>query len=158
MKRKGKKKDKLRGHRSHGKGNTKNKRGAGTRGGRGRAGSHKHKFNKYHSEFGVKKTLKAKPKINTVNLSELNELIEKIINEKKAVKEKNLIVIDGKKLKIQKLLSRGNLKEKVLVRNMLYSKKAKEKLLENGSKIEGMNEIEAIEKDEFELVEGEKEA
>ena len=46
------KKNKLRGNRTHGKGNTKNHRGAGSKGGRGRAGSHKHKFSKYYKTFG----------------------------------------------------------------------------------------------------------
>ena len=54
-----KKKNKLRGQRTHGGGGTKNRRGAGCRGGVGKAGSHKHKFSKYYVEFGIKKKLKA---------------------------------------------------------------------------------------------------
>ena len=43
-KRKGKKNRKYLGTRSHGKGNAKNRRGKGSKGGWGRAGMHKHRF------------------------------------------------------------------------------------------------------------------
>ena len=70
--RKRKKKNKLRGHRTHGKGDTKNHRGAGSRGGVGRAGSHKHKFTKYYGEFGTeKKKVAGKPIGPSINLDQI---------------------------------------------------------------------------------------
>lgn len=131
-----KKKIKLRGQRTHGKGNTKNRRGAGCRGGRGKAGSHKHKYSKYYLVFGTKRKLKPKRKERAINLDELNKEIEVWVREKKVEKEKGLLIIDGKKLGLEKILSVGNIDEKVLIRNLPVSKKAKEKIEKAGGIVE----------------------
>ncbi|MBN2127047.1 MAG: uL15 family ribosomal protein [Candidatus Diapherotrites archaeon] len=143
-----KKKEKMRGHRSHGKGNTKNKRGAGCRGGRGKGGSKKHKFTKYYMEFGAKRTLKAKPQGKAINLSEINFLLEKIQE-----KENGFIVFDGIKTGYSKILSKGTLNQKVLFKNVTASKKAIEKINESDSKIQGLEETEFAEDEEFEAEE-----
>lgn len=131
-----KKKNRLRGQRTHGKGNTKNKRGAGCRGGRGRAGSHKHKFSKYYMTFGVKRKLKAKEKPKAINLDELSERLAKLGREKKVEKEGDYIVINGNTLPVSKILSTGLISEKILVKNLAVSKKAKEKIEKAGGKVE----------------------
>ncbi len=136
MNSKRKKKEKLRGKRSHGKGNTKNKRGAGSRGGRGKAGSKKHKFTKYYTEFGNKKKLKPKTRGKAINLNDVNLLIEK----KDFEKQNEFIIFDGEKLKISKILSKGTLNQKVLFKNINASKKAVEKINNSGSKIEEKEE------------------
>ncbi|MBN2066869.1 MAG: uL15 family ribosomal protein [Candidatus Diapherotrites archaeon] len=131
------KKNKVRGNRTHGKGDTKNRRGAGSRGGRGRAGSHKHKFTKYYGEFGTeKKKLREKTTVNAINLDQLQQQLPKMLAEKKAVKEGNSIVIDGNKIGFGKILSMGNLKEKLVARNIRASKKAMEKIEKAGGKVE----------------------
>lgn len=122
--RKRRKKHRLRGNRTHGKGNTKNKRGSGIRGGVGKAGSHKHKYSKYWKEFGVKKNLKAKRRLEAVNLEDV---------------ERNLSwgnEIDGKKLGFSKVLGKGFLSRKVVFRNVSVSKKAKEKIEKFGGIVE----------------------
>jgi large subunit ribosomal protein L15 len=136
VERKRKKKNKLRGQRSHGKGNTKNKRGAGCRGGRGRAGSHKHKFSKYYSDFGVKRKLKAKQKRDSINVGEIDSKIEKWIEQKKAERKNDLVVIDGKKIGIQKITGRGIIKEKILVKNVKLSEKARTTIEDADGEIE----------------------
>jgi large subunit ribosomal protein L15 len=141
-----KKKEKLRGKRSHGKGNTKNKRGAGCRGGRGKAGSKKHKFTKYYAEFGKKRKLKAKTQLNAINLSDINSLLE----NKKFEKENSFIVFDGIKTGYEKILSKGTLNEKILFKNIIASKKAIEKINESGSKIEEIESKKETEKKEEE--------
>ena len=131
-----KKKNKLRGNRTFGQGNTKRRRGSGSRGGTGRAGSHKHKFSKYYVDFGVKRKLKAKEKGEAINLGQLNELLPRFLVEQKAEKKGNMIVVDGKKMGIAKLLGAGKIEEKVLVRNVSLSGRAKEKIEAAGGKIE----------------------
>jgi large subunit ribosomal protein L15 len=132
--RKRKKKNKLRGNRTHGKGNTKNKRGAGSRGGRGRAGSTRHKRMLFLTEE-KKKRLKPKKKLAAINLKELEKLLDKLESEKKLVLDNGLIVVDGKKLGFGKVLSRGNIKRKIKLINAKASEKAYEKIINAGGTI-----------------------
>ena len=128
--------NKLRGRRTHGAGDTKNRRGAGSRGGRGRAGSHKHKFSKYWMTFGMKRKLKAKKKMISVNVQE----IYKFLDDKD--------VLDGKVKGIGKILGKGELKKKITVRNVKVTEQAAEKIRAAGGKIEGMED--SGEDEEFE--------
>ncbi len=136
--RKGKKKDKQRGMRTHGKGNTKNSRGAGSRGGRGRAGSHKHKFTMYYDDFGGQKAMKPRPKNRALNLCELEMELEKLVAKKKVEMQGNTYVIDGRKAKIGKILARGNIEKKLVLKNISVSKKALEKIEAAGGKLESV--------------------
>ncbi|MEM4256966.1 MAG: uL15 family ribosomal protein [Candidatus Diapherotrites archaeon] len=133
--RKRRKKNKLRGMRQHGAGDKKNRRGAGTRGGRGKAGSHKHKFSKYYTYFGVKITRKPKKKMPALNLDQISNRLQEWVKEGKAKVEDGFYVLDGKKLGFGKVLSKGNLKEKLVVVNAKVSEKASEKILQSGGKI-----------------------
>lgn len=151
--RKRRKKNKLRGQRYHGGGNTKNRRGAGNRGGVGKAGSHKHKFSKHYVDFGVSIVLKAKPKGEAVNLEYISEKLAEWTAIGKAKKEDGMIVIDGKEIGIVKILGKGNIKEKISVVNCSVSKTAGKKIVSAGGKA---GDIEA-EDDEFETEETEGE-
>ncbi len=135
MERKRKKKDKQRGMRTHGKGNTKNSRGAGTRGGRGKAGSHKHKYSKYYKEFGGKKAMKPKKKPKALNLSELETELPGLLEKKKAVEKGGKVFLDGKTAGIGKILSRGSIKYKLSLKNIKASEKAAEKIIAAGGEI-----------------------
>ncbi len=120
--------DRLRGKRTHGAGNTKNKRGAGCKGGRGRAGSFKHKFTKYQVTIGKRKILSprlsAKEKLKTITLHDLNKyLIDKDF-------------IDLKEIGFQKILGTGNISKAVKIKNALLTKVAKEKIERAGGVIE----------------------
>ncbi|MBU0662127.1 uL15 family ribosomal protein [Candidatus Micrarchaeota archaeon] len=152
--RRDKKKIKLRGQRYHGGGNTKNRRGAGCRGGRGRAGSHKHKFSKYYGDYGMKRKLKAKKKGTALNICGLEKVIERLSAKKEVEKEGALIVIDGRELGIEKILGMGMIKEKVLLRNVMVSRRAKEAVEKAGGKVEGIDEFEEAENSEDEATEG----
>ncbi|MCD6478404.1 MAG: uL15 family ribosomal protein [Candidatus Diapherotrites archaeon] len=132
--RKRKKKNKLRGKRTHGKGNTKNKRGAGSRGGRGRAGSARHKRMLFLGEE-KKKKLKPKKKPDAINLKELERLLDRLESEKRLVLENGLIVVDGKKLGFGKVLSRGNIKRGIKLINAKASEKALEKIINAGGTV-----------------------
>ncbi len=137
--RKRKKKNKLRGNRTHGGGDTKNRRGGGCRGGRGHGGSKKHKKFNYQN-WPSKIRLNPKTIVNAVNLDDLNKILSKLVLTEKALTEKGLIVVDGKQLNIDKLLSRGKLSFKVLVRNIGLSKKAIEKIQSKEGVVEGFQE------------------
>lgn len=134
--RKRRKKHKLRGHRTFGAGDTKNRRGGGTRGGRGRGGSKKHKFTKYWKTFGIKKTLKPKEKQPALSLMELEASIPAWEAEKKVAKEKGMVVIDGRQLGIGKILGKGEVGIKLAVRNAKVSKKARESIEAAGGEVE----------------------
>ena len=108
--RKRRKKNKVRGNRTHGGGGTKNRRGSGNRGGVGRAGSHKHKFSLYYMDFGVKRTFKAGPKDEAVNLEYVSSKVDEWLTEGKAKKENDTVILDGSALGFDKVL--GILEEK----------------------------------------------
>ncbi len=118
------KNDRLRGNRSHGKGNTKNDRGSGCKGGKGRGGSFKHKFSKYYVTIGIKTTLKPKEKLKTINLVDLDLLT------------KDKTEINLKELGYDKILAKGNLTKKLIIKNALVTEKAKEKIELAGGKVE----------------------
>lgn len=134
--RKRKKKDKQRGMRTHGKGNTKNSRGAGSRGGRGRAGSHKHKYSKYYESFGGTKHMKPAKKKKSLNILELETAVKSLIAKKKAEERNGSIFIDGKKAGISKILGRGTPTKKLVLKNIKASSRATEKIVKAGGKVE----------------------
>jgi len=142
--RRDRKKIKLRGKRSHGAGNTKNRRGAGCRGGRGRAGSHKHKFSKYYVDFGVKRKLKTsrnkEKEGKAINIYSLNKIVEGLLMQKNCEKSEGMVVVDGRKIGVGKILGTGKAAGKVLLRNIRVSKKAGESIENAGGKIEKTKE------------------
>jgi large subunit ribosomal protein L15 len=160
--RKRKRKNRYRGHRTHGAGNTKNRRGAGNRGGRGRAGSHKHKFNLYAGTFGTERPrLLPQSVTKAINIDFIVQSLPKWIAEKKAEKTGEGIIIDGQKIGFDKILGKTNvLKEKLVIKNLKTSKKASERILAAGGKIENAEETtgENEGKEEEEFAEEEEEA
>ncbi|MDD5163988.1 MAG: uL15 family ribosomal protein [Candidatus ainarchaeum sp.] len=140
--RKRKRKNRYRGHRTHGAGNNKNRRGAGNRGGRGRAGSHKHKFNLYAGTFGTERPkLLPKSVARAINIDLIVQSLPKWIAEKKAEKTGEGIIIDGEKIGFDKLLGKTNvLREKLIIKNLKASKKASERILAAGGRIESEEE------------------
>lgn len=136
--RKRKKKEKLRGNRTHGKGNTKNKRGGGSRGGCGRAGSRKHKFMLFRNEE-AKKGLKPKKKPKAISLAELEKILAKLELENKLSIEDGFIIVDGKKLGFGKILSNGEIKRKIKLINAKASARARDKIVAVGGIVEAKN-------------------
>jgi large subunit ribosomal protein L15 len=134
MKSKVKKIRKQRGHRTHGWGSPKKHRGAGSRGGRGYAGSKKHKkvwVAKNDPErlgkrgFHSLRDKKVSPRIRAINLRDLEK-----IALKKGLKEINL-----KALGYDKLLGTGQVTRKLIVKADMFSASAKEKLEKAGGKL-----------------------
>ena len=125
--------NKLRGQRKHGHGDTKNRRGGGSRGGRGKAGSHKHKYTKYFATFGTeKKKVKGKQELESLNLDQIQQFLPKWVAEGKAVQSAGEITVDARKAGFSKIVARGQLHSKVVFENAKASKRAAEKLGKSG--------------------------
>lgn len=112
---------KLRGSHTHGYGSKKKHRGKGNKGGKGLAGSSKHKFTyvvKFNASHFTHPKLKPKKKGKSINVS----MLGKFMNDEKT--------IDLKKLGFSKIIGAGNVPElkgyKIIVDSC--SQKAKEKL------------------------------
>jgi len=115
---------KLRGRtRTMGWGRIGQHRKSGSRGGRGAAGMHKHMWTwviKYAPSWFGKKgfnppRIRVGYKPDTMNLGELQELVDKLEASGKARREGELIVVDLASMGIHKLLGRGTIKKPVKV-------------------------------------------
>jgi len=144
MIRKRKKIYKMRGSRHCGGGCSKKRRGAGHRGGRGNAGSGKEKKQKYTwflkyepdhiGKHGFKRFPKLRKSKSAINLSYLNDNLEKFLERGIAYKEKKDVIVDVSKLGVSKVLSEGKLTKKFSVKAKEFSEKAKMKIEKMGGK------------------------
>ncbi len=137
MKRKQRQKKSYLGHRTHGRGNVKNRRGSGNRGGRGMAGIDKHKWswaaknrtNKDKAVYFYKCgfTRQNAREVDVVNLYELNQqaVLEKL--EKKGGKYH--LDFPGK------ILGTGAVTLPLVIRAHAWSKSVEKKLKEAGGEI-----------------------
>jgi len=128
---------KYRGHKTHGCGSKKKRRGAGHRGGRGLAGTGKRgdakkpsiwKDKSYFGKHGF--VNKNKDKVKIVNIVDLNSFVYGYMNGKYKeyiTVDNDVYVIDLGKMGIDKLLGKGSLefKVKVIVSNITESAKSK---------------------------------
>ncbi|MFA5930966.1 MAG: uL15m family ribosomal protein [archaeon] len=161
--RKRRKKNKLRGQRTMGAGNTKNRRGAGCRGGRGNAGANKSRFHSIGRLKDRKYRLKHARKLITISVGKLNLILNELVAKGKATKEGEKYIVD-KKSGYQKVLSEGKVTSKIVLK-INASKEAIKKIKAAGGKFDFAKEgIEADEKIvgdeededlEFESAEGE---
>lgn len=125
---------------THGGGSKKKRRGAGNRGGKGMAGSGKRADSKkpslwkekYFGKYGF--VSKNPRKINAINIGYLEENINKLPQDI-ASKENGFFSVDLEKLGFNKLLSSGKATNKYRVKVSYASKKAIEKIKNNGGKV-----------------------
>ena len=131
MKNKRKKNVKMRGSHTHGYGMKKKHRGAGSRGGRGFAGSNKHKklmIKKKFPEHLVKRKFKSlthrgfRKDVKSINITHLIIL---------AVGKKE---IDLATFGYQKVIGMGEINRPLQVKAKSFSKRAKEKIEKSGGK------------------------
>ncbi|PAV06650.1 uL15m family ribosomal protein [Methanosphaera cuniculi] len=139
MIRKTKKIRKQRGSRSVGGGCTKKRRGAGHRGGRGLAGGNKHLKTwmvindpNHFGKYGFKRPQKTIQKFNPINLSTINDNVEKYLDAEIATKEDGQIVIDITELGYNKVLGKGSLSEAMTIKAPQFSKSAIAKIEDAG--------------------------
>lgn len=133
-----------RGSHTHGWGAKKKHRGAGNRGGRGLAGTGKRADHKKQWAFKIFGTgyfgkrgfiSKSRKRINATTIAYIEKKLNKLLDKKIAVQEKDVITIDFKKTKFNKLLSTGNPTHKYNIIIPYFSSKAKEKIEQVGGSV-----------------------
>jgi len=136
-----KKNSRMHGTHTHGYGGKKKHRGAGSRGGRGMAGTGKKGDvqkpsiwgnTNYFGKQGFHSHRKTK---FAINISYFNNQAEKLLLAKKIEKEGDFFIIDCKKLKINKILGSGKLKIKLKIKADSITPKAMEKIQNAGGEI-----------------------
>lgn len=132
---------KMMGHRTHGYGSGKKHRGSGSRGGAGLAGLHKHKRMRglkympdHFGKDGFKRPQKVIKIMKGINIKQLDQQIDKLLEEKKVQKEKDMIIVKLDQLGYDKLLGTGKLNHQLLVEAKSFSKLALKKLEEGKGK------------------------
>ncbi|HLC52511.1 MAG TPA: uL15m family ribosomal protein [Candidatus Nanoarchaeia archaeon] len=148
-----KKVQKYRGHTTHGGGHRKKRRGWGSRGGKGnagtgkRAGHHKNRSAKQGRVIGSTGFIPRRGKMvsKVINLAYFtSERLEKLTNAGKIKKDGNTYTIDLEKIGYTKLLSTGDLGGKVNFKNCQCSAKVEEKVKAAGGAVK-TSKTEAIE-------------
>ncbi|MCL7410797.1 MAG: uL15 family ribosomal protein [Methanosarcinaceae archaeon] len=125
---------KFRGSRTCGGGTTKNRRGAGNRGGRGRAGGCKHhnvramQLGYAYGKHGFKRPLKMLHDVSVVNVGELDELTEQLVNEGFAQLENGVYSIHLEVLDIEKVLGTGKVTKSLAITASEFSASARDKI------------------------------
>lgn len=132
---------KRRGSRTCGWGRVGQHRKSGGKGGRGRAGLHKHKWSwtvKYGKDAFGKKGFKRPPEIipplAEVNVGELDELADKLLASGQATFEGDIQLLDGERLGFNKVLGRGRITRPLIVKAVTFTEKAKRKIEAIGGK------------------------
>lgn len=133
---------KKRGSRTHGRGSSKKGRGAGERGGRGKAGLHKHKYKwtvKYDPEhFGPKGFTRPQGLIEEtepINIYQVEENLDDFIEQGFASKTESGYEINLKEAGYDKLLSKGTPRYQMKINVPSSSSKAKQKIEEAGGEV-----------------------
>jgi len=138
-----KKNVKQRGSHTHGWGSKKKHRGAGNRGGRGLAGTGKRADQKnqwvikYFGKdyLGKRGFVSKRTKINAITIDTIEKRLQKLIDKKIAVPEKDGFAIDFTKTKYDKLLGTGRPTKKYNIKISYSTPKAREKIEKLGGSI-----------------------
>ncbi|MBU3941965.1 MAG: 50S ribosomal protein L15 [Nanoarchaeota archaeon] len=134
----------MRGSQTHGWGAKKKHRGAGSRGGRGMAGTGKRgdakkpciwKDTKYFGKYGFTRPNKIVIKIKAINLKTIEQRLESLLSKKLIEKKNDSYVVDLKKLGFNKILSTGKITKKFNIKCDYASKKAVDKIKKAGGSI-----------------------
>lgn len=134
-----KKVNKYRAHTTHGGGHRKKRRGAGSRGGRGNAGSGKRAGHKRQGKvlgstgFLPRRNLKPSNTINVMNFTE--KFVEQLVKLSKAEKKGDVFSINLVKLGYQKLLGTGKTTLKLRLVVSEASARAVEKISAAGGEV-----------------------
>lgn len=134
---------KMRGSRTHGYGNTQKHRGAGSRGGRGMAGSKKQRWMKVSKEMpgyfggkGFKRPQSTSTKNKIINVGLLDQKAERLVSDSKAEKKGGAYHIDLTKLGFDRLLGSGVVTKKLKITVGVCTQSAREKIEAVGGSVE----------------------
>ena len=131
----------FRGSRTCGGGTHKNRRGGGSRGGRGHAGACKHhtlramKEGWMYGKHGFTRPAVTQTPVSFINIGELDELAEFLVANKLAEDQNGAIAINLDELGVDKLLGNGRVSKKYLITVGNASAVAKAKVQEQGGQI-----------------------
>ncbi|MBP7119845.1 MAG: uL15m family ribosomal protein [Methanolinea sp.] len=127
------KRSKFRGSRTCGGGTHKNRRGAGNRGGRGRAGHRDHRFSHFllygevhNGKHGF--VNKTPDRMNILSVGRLDEMIDELIAAGLASRKDDAVVISADQIGIDKILGNGKVTQKMHVTARAFSGQAKQKI------------------------------
>ncbi len=147
-----------RGSKTHGGGSKKKRRGSGHRGGVGMAGTGKRADQKKptilklygSSYFGRHGFIRPTTvTVKAINVGMLNDMLPRLVSEKKATEEKGAFVVDLKDLGYDKLLGSGHVTRKIKVKAKAVSANAAEKVAAAGGEALAEQKVEmAVEKNE----------
>ena len=133
--------DRFRGSRTHGRGK-KSGRGAGKHGGTGNAGLHKHKamhmlkyMPDHFGRHGFKRPQKVVSAKITMNVCDLEEMLESMLKDGYAVKEGKTLKVDLTKMGVDKLLGSGQIGTAMEISVAECTETAKQKVEESGGHI-----------------------
>ena len=131
------KRSKYRGSRTCGGGTHKNRRGAGNRGGRGRAGQRDHRFTHFHQKGEIANgkhgfVSKTSVPVSALDIGEIDQMAEALLREGLASKEGDLIALDATEIGIDKVLGGGRVTHKMSISAREFSERARAKIEEMG--------------------------
>lgn len=145
---------KFRGSRTCGGGTHKNRRGGGSRGGRGNAGTCKHHFVRSmqrglsFGKHGFKRPQSVTSQKIIVNIGEIDETIEQLVTDGFAQKKGNVFHIDLGSIGIEKVLGSGKVTKPLFITASEFSIVAKQKIEEAKGQIVSHAEISEMTKKE----------
>jgi large subunit ribosomal protein L15 len=134
------KRSKYRGSRTCGGGTHKNRRGAGNRGGRGRAGINAHHFVKWYKEMGGPVFGKngfsnsSQTTVTVIDVGIIDQIIPSLLAQGVAKNEGDVIVINTADMGIEKVLGSGKVTKKMNISAQAFSESAKAKIEKMGGK------------------------
>ncbi len=133
------KRSRYRGTRTCGGGTHKNRRGAGNRGGRGRAGQRDHRFSHFYLAGTLKNgkhgfIRKNVVPVNVLDVGEIDQMAELLLQEGIARQEEDLVTLDAGALGIDKVLGGGRVTHKLNITAKAFSERAKAKIEEMGGR------------------------
>ena len=131
------KRSKYRGSRTCGGGTHKNRRGAGNRGGKGRAGHRDHRFTHYllldqinNGKHVFVNQTESKNKV--IDVGDLDQILDKLVASGLARVDGDIFVIDAEQIGIDKILGGGKVTHKLNITAEAFSETAKAKIEEMG--------------------------
>jgi len=134
------KRSKYRGSRTCGGGTHKNRRGAGNRGGRGRAGINAHHFVKWYKEMGGPVFGKngfsnsSAQSVSVMDIGIIDQIVPSLLAQGIAKNEGDVIVINIAEIGIDKVLGSGKVTKKLNISAPAFSESAKIKIEKMGGK------------------------
>jgi large subunit ribosomal protein L15 len=134
------KRSKYRGSRTCGGGTHKNRRGAGNRGGRGRAGINAHHFVKWYKEMGGPVFGKngfcnqIATDVTAIDIGALDQIVPSLLAQGIAKQDGDTVVINVADMGIEKVLGSGKVTKKINISASAFSETAKAKIEKMGGK------------------------